>query len=380
MIPMNISINRIWYKVILIYLSSKVYQAIFVYWGHAVRGPAPPRGWEGVNKWILNPWTTYDSQWYLEIASKGYSKVSATFFPLYPLLLKFCGNSEVTRAFAGVIISNLAFLLALYFLYRLSRLDFPEETAWTTVWIAAFFPTAAFFGAVYTESLFFLLLLLTFYVARKSNWMSAGICGALAGATRNPAPVIFISLLVEYFYQLNYNVQRIKLKPILCICFVLSGFVGYMLYLYWRFGDPFLTITSHKYFYRGSAWPWEAVVKDTLDFITGRGMDIVTMFNLLSAVLFLYLPLKYYKIFRPSYLLIPVAIAIMLLMNPRVPPPHTIGALRFASVLFPLLQMLAISYTNFSQRSEVIKYLAFASYLMLNAAFSYMFGLKNFIS
>jgi len=372
--------NKVWFNVIAIYLMSKVYQSIFVYWGHAVRGPAPPGSWEGVNNWLLNPWTTYDSQWYMEIAATGYREVTATFFPLYPLLLKISGGSEITRALAGVIISNLAFVLALYVLYRLTRLDFSEETAWYAVWIVAFFPTAAFFGAVYTESLFFLLLLLTFYCARQNNWAGAGVFGALAGATRNPAPMLFASLLLEYLHVLGYNLKRIRLKPIFFIALVLSGFVLFNLYLFWQFGDPFVSVKSHSYYYRAPAWPWEAVVNDTLDFLTGKGTDVVTLLNLLSVIFVFYFSIKYYRLFRPSYLLFVVAVMAMLLFNPRIPSPHTIGALRFVSVLFPFIQMLAVSYESVLQNKRLVKYPLVVTYFMLNALFSYMFGLKQFLS
>lgn len=372
--------NKVWLEILLVYLISKVYQAIFVYWGHAVRGPAPPGGWEGVSNWLLNPWTTYDSQWYLEIAATGYREATATFFPLYPLLLKICGNSEVTRALAGVIISNIAFLLALYLLYRLSRLDLPAETARTVVWIAAFYPTAAFFGAVYTESLFLLLLLLTFYAARQRNWTAAGLWGMLAGATRNPAPVLFVSLLLEYLHTLNYNVRKIKAKPVLWIALVLLGFVLFNLYLYLRFGDPLAAVTSHRYYYRTAfSWPWEPLLNDLRDFFTGRNLNLVTPINLLCISLFFYWAVKFRRVFRPSYLLLAGTIILMHLCYPRASHPHTVGLIRYLSVLFPFLQMLAVGYLQLSRKSRFGKYLAIAGYFLLNAFFAHAFGLKSFV-
>ncbi|MEW6772139.1 MAG: hypothetical protein AB1330_12245 [Bacillota bacterium] len=372
--------NKVWLEILLVYLVSKVYQSIFVYWGHAVRGPAPPGGWEGVSNWLLNPWTTYDSQWYLEIAATGYREVTATFFPLYPLLLKICGSSEVTRALAGVIVSNIAFALALYLLYRLTRLDFPESTARTVVWIAAFYPTAAFFGAVYTESLFLLLLLLTFYAARQQHWAAAGLWGMLAGATRNPAPVLFASLLLEYLHTVNYNIRKIKAKPVIWIALVLLGFIFFNLYLYWRFGDPLLAVTSHKYYYRTAfSWPWVSAAKDTLDFFTGRNLNPVTPLNLLCISLFLYWAIKSRRLFRPSYLLLAGTIILMHLCYPRASHPHTVGLIRYLSVLFPFLQMLALSYQQLSRETRLGKHIAIASYFLLNAFFAYGFGLKSFL-
>jgi Gpi18-like mannosyltransferase len=370
--------NKVWLEILLVYLASKVYQSVFVYWGHAVRGPAPPGGWEGVSNWLLNPWTTYDSQWYLEIAATGYREATATFFPLYPLLLRILGNSELTRALAGVIFSNLAFLLALYLLYRLTRLDFTEETARYTVWVAAFYPTAAFFGAVYTESLFFLLLLLTFYAARQRRWAAAGIWGMLAGATRNPAPVLFASLLLEYLHTLNYNIRKIKAKPVIWIAVVLLGFIFFNLYLYWRFGDPLLTVISHKYYHRAAfTWPWEPVVQDVLDLFSRKNLNPVVPLNLLFIGLFCCWALK--RLFRPSYLLLTGAILLMHLCYPRVSEPHTIGLIRYLSVLFPFLQMLALNYRRVSQKTRLGGYLLATAYLLTNALFAYGFGLKSFL-
>lgn len=219
----------------------------------------------------------------MEIAAKGYREVTAVFFPLYPFLLRACGDTEFTRALAGVIISNVSFLLALYFLYRLTRLDFPEDTAWSTVWIVAFFPTAAFFGAVYTESLFLLLLLLTFYAARRQNWAE----------------------------------------------------------------------------------------------FTGKGTS-TSFVNLLSVVLVFYYTIRFRKQFRPSYLFLVATIILLHLCNPRIFKPYTISALRYLSVLFPFLQMLALSYQGIAN-SRLRRNLLTANYLLLNAVFSYWFGLKWFV-
>ena len=371
-----LSRNREWIEVFLIYLLSKIYQIIFVYWGHGLRKTVPPGGWEGVNNWLLNPWTTYDSQGYIEIATKGYKEVTAAFFPLYPLLLKICGNTEVSRALAGVIISNLAFVFALYVLYLLTKLDFSAETGKLVVWITAFFPTAAFFGAVYTESLFLLFIALAFYAARQNNWAAAGITGGFAGLTRNPGPLLFASLLLEYMYSLKYNFKKIRIN-ILWIFLVIVGFSIFHFYLYWRFGNPFLSITSQSHFYRTPAWPWEPVFSDVVDLITEKG-ELQTLLKLLTVLLVFYFSIRFYKLFR-SYLLLMIGVIAMHLFNPRMTHPHTIGAVRYASVLFPFSQILAIVYSNYRGRLKVTKYLLITLYLMLNAIYSFWFGLKVFL-
>jgi hypothetical protein len=365
--------RKAWHEILIIFLVSKIYQCIFVYWGNAVRGPAPPGGWEGVNNWFLNPWTTYDSQWYLEIAATGYRETIANFFPLYPLILKI-GGTELTRALLGVIISNLAFIWALYFLYKLTKMDFSEEIARSTVWIAAFFPTAAFFGAVYTESLFFLLLILTFYAARQTNWALAGVYGALAGATRNPAPVIFVALLIQYYQHIQFNFKKIKVKTVLWLTVVLLGFALFNLYLYWCLEDPFLALTSHKHYYRAFSWPWAAVLEDLITLL--KDFNIIVFLNICSVFLVFYYSVKYYKLFPLSYLTLLIAITFMNLCYSPV-NIHTFSMLRYMSVMFPFIQMLAISYKGIDLNSY--KYICAASYFAMNAIFSFSFGLKWYL-
>ena len=56
------------------FISSRLLCSGLVYFGHSKRtflSPVPG-GWEGIENWWLNPWTTYDSQWYLQIAVDGY--------------------------------------------------------------------------------------------------------------------------------------------------------------------------------------------------------------------------------------------------------------------------------------------------------------------
>src|SRR5439155_20605889 len=104
------------------FLLSRVWVALFVYLGHA-RRPflAPvPGGWEGVASWWLNPWTTYDSQWFLRMAVVGYEAVTAAVFPFYSLVLHAAGPDEIRMAAWGVLVGNVAFALALAGLYQLT--------------------------------------------------------------------------------------------------------------------------------------------------------------------------------------------------------------------------------------------------------------------
>jgi hypothetical protein len=63
--------------------------------------------------------------------------------------------------------------------------------------VAAIFPTAFFFLAPYTESLFLLLSILAFREARHDRWGRVAVFGALAALTRSVGILLLPALLVE---------------------------------------------------------------------------------------------------------------------------------------------------------------------------------------
>ena len=119
------------------------------------------------------PWANFDGVHYLSIAKSGYFQYEQAFFPLYPLLIRFLaplfgGNFVIS----GFIISNLSLLFSLFIFWKLIGLDElklnSEKRKWVLIFFL-FFPTAFFFGSLYTESLFLLLILGSFYFLYKKK-------------------------------------------------------------------------------------------------------------------------------------------------------------------------------------------------------------------
>jgi hypothetical protein len=141
-----------------------------------------------------------DALWFLRIATGGYRTTdsSAAFFPLYPIAIRIVsvmlGGHPLA---AALIVSNAAFLGALVVLYDLTRSELSEETARRAVLYAAVFPTALFWFAPYSESLFFLLVLLCLWAARRGRWEVAGVAGALGALTRNIGVFLTLPMAIE---------------------------------------------------------------------------------------------------------------------------------------------------------------------------------------
>lgn len=204
-----------------------------------------PPGYEPpwtVVAWI-RAWANWDGFWYLSIAHSGYADrpLASAFFPLYPLLLKLSGGS----VWAGILLSNFAFLVALGLLYALSAAELGERVARGAVAAMAFFPTAFYFGAVYPESLFLALALGAIWAARQGAWRWAGVMGALASATS-----VYGVLLIAPMLWLGYLRHR-RFEPEMAWALgVPAGLIAYMAFLGLRFGHPLLFLSVQAYWGR----------------------------------------------------------------------------------------------------------------------------------
>lgn len=147
----------------------------------------------GLQNYLSNPyfwsWANFDGEHYINIARLGYANGEQAFFPFYPMILKFFSlilgfQSPDLFVFCGIIISNVAFILALIGLYKLVRLDYPDDIAKLTILLILFFPASFYFAAVYTESLFLVLVVWSFYYFRMKKLFLGVILGSLSSLTR----------------------------------------------------------------------------------------------------------------------------------------------------------------------------------------------------
>jgi hypothetical protein len=184
---------------------------------------------------IILSWANFDGEHYLSIASIGYKGLEQAFFPVYPLLMHFFSQSPgnlLVLTITGILISNIAFLLALYFLYKLVRIDFNEKISLLTIILLLVFPTSFYFAAVYNESLFLLIAVGTFYFARKGKWYLSGLLGMIASATRIFGLILFPALLIEAIQR------KATLREYIWIFLAPVGFLAYLFYQWKTVGDP----------------------------------------------------------------------------------------------------------------------------------------------
>ena len=165
---------------------------------------------------FVNAWNRWDTPRYLDIVQNGYSYVpgydrnNVAFYPLYPLTIAALAPIVGSPLVAGLLISNLCCLAALVLLYRLVLLKGGDDAvAARTVFYIAVFPTAIFFFAAYTESLFLLLSVACATFALRRQWLWAGVVGALASATRATGFLLAILVGFEWLDAQGWTLSRI---------------------------------------------------------------------------------------------------------------------------------------------------------------------------
>jgi Ca2+/Na+ antiporter len=229
---------------------------------------------------LVDRFLQWDAWSYVAISTKGYETMEGTaFFPGYPLLMKAVSwVLHISPLAAGVLISNVAFFVLLYFFVRLARLDHDWLQTRRAVLLLAFFPTAFFFSGAYTEAVFMLVSVLALLGMRKRQWARAGLFGAVAGALRNTGALLGLAYLVEYWTTWRERkktpepaaddhleqeppsgppaADRADLWPVLWVFLVGVGLAGYMVYLWVAKGDPLAFAHQQTYFGRVQGTPW----------------------------------------------------------------------------------------------------------------------------
>ncbi|OGC57895.1 hypothetical protein A3H26_01595 [candidate division WWE3 bacterium RIFCSPLOWO2_12_FULL_36_10] len=181
----------------------------------------------------------FDGVHYLGIAKDAYAyQYTQVFFPLYPLLIRLVslltfGNLLI----AGLLISNIAFFVSLVIFYKLVNKYHGEKIAFWSCLFLLSFPTSFYFGAIYTEGIFFLLIISVFYLFYKKKILLASILGSFASATR------LVGLFLIPAISLKKNIQSII--PILIAPL---GFLAYVLYLKIEFNNPLYFVSAQTIF------------------------------------------------------------------------------------------------------------------------------------
>lgn len=339
--------------------------ALYLWWKGGLPGPChfelarngwvtfPPLADEGAGFPLVGVWQRWDACWYSKIAWFGYEpfEMSANFWPLFPGLTgvtaRILGGSV---AFAGLIVSAVAYIGAMTGLHRLVARDFETTIARRTVLFISIFPSAFFLFAPFTEALFLALAVWSIAMARERRWLLAGVLGILAGLTRIQGVFLVLPLGWEAFVAAGVTTWRpwrsarlpaIETRQLvrggLAAAGPLLGFGAFFAYSASVAGQTPLDTQDAwggKEFFppwdvAAAAWQWTLDRHDPLQFLN---LALLVLFGLLLIAGLRRLPIAYTLFALPQ----------LVLLATRIQPTPLTSTNRYLLVIFPMFVVLAL--------------------------------------
>jgi|GEM_PF-5610853 len=284
-------------------------------------------------------WSRWDGQWYLNIAYGGYGTIpyDAPFFPTYPMLVAAMhAITNLPLAGDALLVSYIFLALGLVYLYKLARLDLDRGLTTRAIITLILFPTAFFLISVYAESLLLFLFCAGLYYARLGRWWLVVPLAFAAGLTKIMAFALVLALIFEallgdanapgrlkaanWRYLLNpvrlarLLVSRLNVAKLAAIAAAPAGLFTYMMFLYWRYGDPinFITVQPIRF------WRVRRTFLEQMGFLWNRYFnqgisaadlpklsDMLVMLFLVGLVIYLALNLRLsYAAFITGFLIV----------------------------------------------------------------------------
>lgn len=286
---------------------------------------------------LLAVWGHWDAVHYIDIATKGYQGWDMAFFPLYPLLIRIVAGFAGSHVIAGLLVSNASFFFGLLFLYKLLEREYDRPVARRAMFYVSIFPSAVFFSAVYTESLFFMLTVASFYYMRSHRWWIAGAIGFFAALTRVEGILLVVPFAMEWYDRHRSSGARglVDLVPAALIPLGMSLYMGYLWVLR---ADPLYFSHVQSHWNRHLAAPWVSVI-DAFQKIAHAtsGQTIANeSIEIAFTALMIAVLLGGWSRLRPSYVAY-LALSILVPMSTS----SLMSMPRFALVLFPMFAILA---------------------------------------
>jgi len=220
---------------------------------------------------FLEGWVRWDATWYLEIARSGYSyrgparQASVAFFPGYPLTIRAVGAVIGDEARAAILVSIGCGLGVAVMFFHWCAARIGTRAAAFALAVMLTYPFAFYlFGAVYGDALFIAAVLGAFLLLEKDQPVLAGLVGIVATSTRPVGAAVVVGLVVRVleregvlvgspftrvrslgesvtripWFPRRLAVGRLRLRDFGVLLAGL-GLVGYVVYLWNRFGEPF---------------------------------------------------------------------------------------------------------------------------------------------
>jgi hypothetical protein len=171
--------------------------------------------------------SAWDSGYYHLIAAQWYpSQLNPlwAYFPLYPSIIRLLGLAGVDSWWAGVVVAIMSGLTSIVVFQKIAGLYLSPADAFRTTILYFLLPPVFVFTTVsYTEPLFLLLSLLTWYSHTKGNEAAAAALAALTVLTRSYGILIVAPIAYDLLRLRKYRTISLLALP----CCALVGWLAY---------------------------------------------------------------------------------------------------------------------------------------------------------
>lgn len=294
---------------------------------------------------ILTSLTSWDGWYYLGIARDGYQALpvsgdyaNVAFAPLYPALVGVLSAPwPAATGVIAILVSNVAFLVALGLLVRLGTPYLGRRRASLAAGLLCIYPFASVFAMAYTESLFLLCMVAAFLAAERRHRAWAGIFLALTVLSRVQGAALilplFVLMLRQDGWRPRWSQAWLLLGPLAAL-----GFLAYV---------ATLTGSATGFLDAQRAWGREGLGGATGD------ETIAAKFSPYQAALLLTLLWSVFLLvfvrvdrMRAEYWLVPVVFIAAELSSGSL---EAVG--RITMLAFPLMWILANRRSSFARRA-----------------------------
>jgi Dolichyl-phosphate-mannose-protein mannosyltransferase len=210
--------------------------------------------------------TAWDARWYRMVAERGYLVIprhqsDTAFFPLYPALIRAGRALGLSADATGLIVANLALLVALVALYELARTWTDERTARRAAVYAAIFPVGYVFSMVYPEALVLAAMAVAGVLAARGRWTGAAVAAAVGALTRPEALLLVLPLAALAAREWPRADAGTRLRALTAVVAAPAALVGVCAYEWRTFGDALAFSTAQRSWGRAFelGGPWRAV-------------------------------------------------------------------------------------------------------------------------
>lgn len=223
------------------------------------------------DNFVLNGLFQWDSLQYFQLIQRGYYigagwDTTAPFFPGFPLLAWLTGRLFGSSLVGGIVLNHACSIAGAFGIARLSRrLGIGEHVAGdsrdavaresTLFWLAS--PLTVFFCVFLSESLFACLSVLVAYGVVAKRYLIVLIAGVLLTCTRNSGIVVTACAAMLAFERRRDVPVRARDWAVLALTPL--GLVGFVLYEYWKLGDPLAWVHVQARWDRYLTTPWHTI-------------------------------------------------------------------------------------------------------------------------